>query len=187
MLRNAFKDKEYKACIDGLGLLDGEEVKLQYVCHRELVSTGWDGKPKKSQKKGLLVVSNDNLIFMEQSGAWSSNYSQALRIPLEQIIGISSSRGFVIKSITFTTGPNAVPHKFNVWKGCRENTDEIDDVQIIVKKIQNLLKMVREEKMKIAQQSLANGVPPPMIFCRYCGTRNKSDDSFCVNCKAPMK
>lgn len=33
---------------------------------------------------------------MQQEGAWSSNYAQALRIPLEQIIGVVSGRlGFL--------------------------------------------------------------------------------------------
>jgi len=80
------KDSEYTACMNGLGLLQDEEVKRHYVYFREIPSTTWDGKPKKDSKKGLLVITNDNLIFMEQSGSWSSNYTQALRIPLEQII-----------------------------------------------------------------------------------------------------
>ena len=86
MTRTCMKDSEYTACMNGLGLLQDEEVKRHYVYFREIPSTTWDGKPKKDSKKGLLVITNDNLIFMEQSGSWSSNYTQALRIPPEQII-----------------------------------------------------------------------------------------------------
>jgi len=180
------KESEYKTCIDGLGLLQGEEVKLHYVCFRDIVTTGWDGKPKKEQKKGLLVLTNDNLIFMQQDGAWSSNYSQALRIPLEQIVGISCG-GHIIKNISFEVGSGASQtHTFAIWKGCEEHSDIIDDAQLILQKIQNLLNVVREEKKRLAQEALAKGTLPAMIFCKYCGARNKAGQSHCANCGAVL-
>jgi hypothetical protein len=177
-------DSEYKACIDGLGLLQGEDAKLHYVCFRDIVTTTWDGKPKKEQKKGLLVLTNDNLIFMQQHGAWSSNYSQALRIPLEQIMGISCG-GTIIKHISFEVGSGA-SQTFGIWKGCEENSDKIDDAQLIMQKIQQLLNAIREEKKRLAQEALAKGTLPSMIFCKFCGARNKADQSNCANCGAVL-
>lgn len=181
------KDSEFQACMDGLGLLQGEEIYLKHVCFRELVSTSWDGKPRKNTKKGLLVFTDDNMIFMEQSGAWSSNYTQALRIPLEQIIGISCG-GMIVKSldITVSSGGTHV-HKFSVWQDCQESSSPKDNALALTEKIQILLQSVRNERKKIAQEALNKGTVPTMIFCRYCGTRNKSDASFCINCKAPLK
>jgi hypothetical protein len=183
-MRKCLNPSEYKTCVDGLGLLTGEELRLQYVCFREILATTWDGKPKKEQKKGLLCLTNDNLIFMQQQGAWSSNYSQALRIPLEQIVGMSCG-GHLIKHITFEIGIGAIQsHTFGIWKGCEEHSEGIDDAQDIMQRIQNLLNITRAEKKRIVQETLLKGALPVMIFCRYCGGRNKADQTKCSNCGA---
>jgi ribosomal protein L40E len=180
------KESEYKACIDGLGLLEGEERKLQYVCGRDIVSTGWDGKPKKTLSKGLLVFTNDNMIFMQQVGWRSSEYTQALRIPLEQIAGVSYGKGLILEHIAVLVGTTGASqtHQFTIFKGCEEHSEKVDDARSIVKQIQDHMKNVREEKRRIAQQALAKGSIPTMIFCRYCGARNKADQTKCVNCGA---
>jgi hypothetical protein len=95
------KDSEYEACIDGLGLLEGEEKEMQYICFREIMSSGWGGKPKKEEKKGLLVFTNENMIFMQQAGWRNSDYTQALRFPLGQIAGISYGRGLSQNTLMF--------------------------------------------------------------------------------------
>lgn len=183
------KDSEYKACIDGLGLLEGEEIEMQYVCAREIVSSGWGGKPKKEQKKGLLVFTNENMIFMQQVGFRSSNYTQALRFPLEQIAGISYGRGLILKYIDFLVGTSGASqkHRFIIWKGCEEHSNKTDDARLITQQIQNHLNKMREERKKLAKEALAKGTLPPMIFCKYCGARNKADQTRCVNCGAILK
>ena len=180
------KDSEHKACIDGLGLLEGEKKELQYVCNKEVVSTGWDGKPKKEQKKGLLVFTSENMIFMQQVGFRSSNYTQAMRIPLAQIAGISYGRGLILKYIEFSVGTSGASqkYKFIIWKGCEEHSNKADDPRLITQQIQNHLNKVREEKKRLAQEALAKGTLPQMIFCKYCGARNKADQTRCVNCGA---
>jgi len=181
------KDSEYKSCIDGLGLLEGEEKKLQYVSFREIISTGWNGKARKKSKKGLLVFTNDNMIFMQQEGAWSSNYTQALRIPLEQIAGISYG-GRVMKHISVLVGKAGASqtYAFNPWKGCKENSNQVSDAKLVTQEIQNHLNHVRQEKKRLAQEALAKGTVPAMIFCKYCGARNKADQTRCVNCGATL-
>jgi len=181
------KDSEYKACIDGLGLLQGEEKKLQYAYARDITSSGWNGKPKKEVKAGLLVFTNDNMIFMQRESFWRGNYTQALRIPLEQIAGISYG-GLVLKHIDILVGTSGTSqtHRFTIWKGCEEHTDRIDDAQLIAERIQNHLKIVREEKKLLAREAIAKGTLPPMIFCKYCGARNKADQSHYVNCGAVL-
>ena len=53
-------DSEYNSCISNLGILEGEEIKLQYVCFRHTISPPsiWDGKQKTQTNKGLLVFTN---------------------------------------------------------------------------------------------------------------------------------
>jgi len=174
------KDSEYQACINNLGLLEGEEIKLQYVCFRTII---WGGK-QGIDKKGLLVFTNDNMIFMQQERGWSSQYAQALRIPLEQISGIASG-GMAIKHIRIITGVSGVSqqHEFFNFYACIHGQQQIHEVRA---DIENLLKKMREEKKRLAQEALAKGTVPAMMFCKYCGTRNKADQSHCANCGAPL-
>jgi hypothetical protein len=179
------KDSEYQACIDSLGLLEGEQTKLQYVCYRQMTSppSFWDGKQKSESKKGLLVLTNDNLIFMQQEGAWSSNYAQALRIPLEHISGVVSG-GALIKHIRILVGVsgNPVQHEFINFVSTY-GQQQIHEVRADIEKA---LKETREEKKRLAQEALSRGATPAMIFCKYCGARNKSDQPKCINCGATL-
>lgn len=163
-----------------VGLLEGEEKKLEYVCFRQIIGppSMWDGQRSIEQRKGLLIFTNDNMIFMEQQGLWSSNYMQALRIPLEQISGVSCG-GVLIKHLRVLVGTAITSeHHFTRF--------ERQDFNIIVNEIEKHLKEVREEKKRLAMEALARGTVPAMIFCKFCGTRNKSDQSFCANCGAPL-
>jgi hypothetical protein len=114
-------DKEYQACISNLGLLEGEKTRLQIVCRRYMESPPSAGKQKdrvdKESHKGLLVLTNDNMIFMQQQGAWSSDYAQALRIPIEHVSGITSG-GTLLKHIRVAVGTTGKEfHEFIHFEG----------------------------------------------------------------------
>jgi len=173
------KDSEYSACIDNLGLLEGEEIKLQYVC-RCVPPV----RPNETRLnlKGLLVFTNDNMIFMEKQGLFSSRYSQRLRIPIEEISGTSLKRisGFGVLALRVFVGIGTQSGEYIV-SGVKEK--RIENVE---EEIQRLLTEVRQEKKRLAQEALAKGTVPAMIFCKFCGTRNKADQSHCANCGAPL-
>ena len=178
------KDSEYQTCMDNLGLLEGEEIRLQYVCFRHILTPSiLDKKGRWVNKKGLLVFTNDNMIFMQQEGAWSSNYSQALRFPLEQISGIVSG-GKLVKHIRISVGVSgsSEQHEFINFV----STYGEQSIHEVRNDIQNLLKEVREEKKRLALEALSTGTVPEMIFCKYCGARNKADRSQCANCGAVL-
>jgi len=179
------KDSEHQACMDNLGLLEGEEIRLQYVCFRHVFSppSFWDSKGRTEGKKGLLVFTNDNMIFMQQEGGWSSNYAQALRFPLEQISGVVSGGKF-IKHIRVLVGisGSSEQHEFINFI----STYGKQNIHEVRRDIEKLLKEVREEKKRLAQEALAKGTVPEMIFCKFCGARNRADQSHCVNCGAPL-
>ncbi len=173
-------DQEYHNCVSNMGLVDGEKTKLQVVCRRYLESPPsiWRKKEQveKRSYKGLLVFTNDNMIFMQQQGAWSSNYAQGLRIPLEQVTGIVSG-GALMKHVRVTVGQTGSEHhEFIGFEG--RSVDEVRS------DIERALKESREEKKKVAQAALAAGTVPQMIFCKFCGARNKSEAMKCGNCGA---
>lgn len=179
------KESEYKACIDNLGLLEGEEVKLEYVCFRQMILPSAVAKSgsKSEMWKGLLVFTNYHMIFMQQEGRWSSNYAQALRIPLEQIGGAVSG-GTMIKHIRVQVGVSGASdlHEFINFK----STYGIQQIHEVRADIERVLKEEREERTRLAKEAVAAGKPPAMIFCKYCGTRNKADESKCMNCGAKL-
>jgi len=89
------KESEYRECVDSLGLLEGEEIRLEYVCFRhklkeeKMFTSMWGfgvSKPLKELRRGLLVFTNDNMIFVQHQG--HHFFGQELRIPLEQISGV---------------------------------------------------------------------------------------------------
>lgn len=171
-------DEEHNAAMDELGLLEGEEKKLEYSCYRQSIGpiSLWDGQRAIEQRKGLLVFTNDNMIFMEQQGSWSSTYMQALRVPLEQITGISSG-GLLIKNLRILTVTSE--HHF-------ANFELNLDFNSVVAEMQKHLKEVREERKRITKDARLIGGMNTTVFCRHCGTRNKFDESFCANCGAPL-
>lgn len=171
-------ESEHQSCINNLGLLEGEKLLLTYTVYRETFSTDIFGKQTTDSRKGLLVFSSDSLIFMQQEGAWSDDYSQALRIPLEQISGVDNTGTFIKKLRLAVSSAGHTDYHIFVIFGGQGSPAEIRG------SIDKLLKDVRQERKRIAQEALAKGSTPAMIFCKYCGARNKSDQSNCGNCGA---
>jgi len=173
------KESEYTACINNLGLLEGEKIRLQYVCR---CVPPVRPNENRLNLKGLLVFTNDNMIFMEKEGLLSSRYSQRLRIPIEEVSGISLKRisGFGVLALRIFVGIGTQSGEYIVSGVEEKRIEEIEE------EVQRLLTEVRQEKKRLAQEALAKGATPTMIFCKFCGTRNKSDQSFCVNCGAPL-
>jgi hypothetical protein len=182
------KDSDYKACVDGLGLLEGEEIRLRYGCarryfSRSIAATVLTGSGERAYvKKGLLVFTNYNMIFMEQEGR-GSYFAQALRVPLEHISGvISGGTALLFKYVKISVGISGATeqHEFVKFFGTKQSVHEIRA------EIEKLLKEVRQEKKRLAQEALARGTLPAMIFCKYCGARNKADQTKCANCGAVL-
>lgn len=173
------KEAEYQTCIDGLGLLEGEKIRLQYVC-RCVPPV----RPNEARLnlKGLLVFTNDNMIFMEKEGLLVSRYSQRLRIPLEEITGITLKRisGIGTLALRIFVGIGTQSGEYMV-SGVEEKK-----IEQVKEEVQELLTEVRREKKRLAQEALVKGTAPRMIFCKFCGARNKADQSLCINCGAPL-
>jgi hypothetical protein len=203
---NAMNDAEYTSCLSGLGLLDSEKIQLQYVCSRQTTRITGVFAPnyKTDVKKGLLVFSNQNLIFMQQDGFFSNNYSQALRVPLENISGMTVG-GTLVKHLVIRMGTSGYSEHFTAF---RENSG-IVQMEAVKKSIEQALKEAREEKhQNISQIQIildfsslkdvmakgglvmttykcpnCNGMVKlpkegKVLMCEYCGTPIKPVDIF---------
>jgi len=166
-------DKDYQKCVGNLGTLEGETIRLEYVCNY----TTWvksalaDSGQKPENHKGLLVLTNDNLIYMQKEGVFNARYGQALHLPLERILGTYIG-GTLIKHLKIKTDIEEL--RFGLFKNAK--------VQEAREAIEKLLKTAREEKKKIALEARDQGKMPAMIFCKYCGARNKATETHCKNC-----
>jgi hypothetical protein len=140
----------------------------------------WDGKVRQEFKKGLLVFTTDNMIFMQQEGG--SDFAQAPRFPLESISGLVTG-GILIKNIRIAVGVGGASeqHEFAGFQSVITRQQQIQDVRA---EIERLLKVSREEKKRLAVEAMQKGTVPTMVFYRFCGSRNKSDNSNCANCGA---
>ena len=177
--------KQYDACTQNLGLLEGEEIRLEYHCYRREKYHSFSlGSEQEKPYRGLLVFTNNNMIFMDvvKRGLLGRDYgaAQSIRVPLEQIIGISTG-GTMIKHLKVRTQSQEFKFEHVFRKGKRT---KINDV---VADVQSLLKEVREEKKKISEQVLAGTLIPKVVYCKFCGAKNKADASFCANCNAPLE
>jgi len=48
--------------------------------------------------------------------------------------------------------------------------------------VEKHLKAAREEKKRLPVEAMQKGTVPTMVFCRFCGARNKSDQPNYANC-----
>lgn len=204
------KDSEYTSCINGLGLLEGETIKLQYYCHRQVISNPsmWDGKQRMESHKGLLVFSDDNMIFMQQEGNFSSDYAQALRISIGSIAGLVTG-GSLIKHIRFTIGVAGASqqYEFSLFQGIQMGNDIIGVREEIEKHLKQarVSKKAQNEKANVKiildfsslKDAMSKGglvmstykcpncngmvdIPEAgkVLLCKYCGTPIKPVDIF---------
>ncbi|MCK4477041.1 hypothetical protein KAU88_00730 [Candidatus Bathyarchaeota archaeon] len=175
------KDSEYKACIGCLGLVEGEEIELQYVCSFA-PPVLLPSERFKLDLKGLLVFTNDNMIFIEKAGLFVSRFGQRAKVPLEQITGLLLRRisviGILALRIVVDLGTQEGEYTVGKVKGKR--------IEEVKEEIQKLLTEARQEKKRLAQEALARGTIPAMIFCKYCDARNKADQTKCANCGAVL-
>jgi hypothetical protein len=179
LVREGLNESEHKYCIDNLGLVEGEQIKLEYFCRCVPPL-----KPNENRinMKGLLVFTNDNMVYMEKQGVFNSKYSQRVRLPLEEISGITTKRigGFGVRVIRLYVGGGTQSGEYHI------SSVEGKDIDQVEKEIQNALTEARQEKKRLAQEALSKGAVPTMLFCKFCGARNKSDISHCSNCGAVL-
>lgn len=182
-------EADYAMCMSSLGLLEGEVIKLQYVCLRPVVEDSFWMGPQTVNKVGLLVFSNDNMFYMQKEK--SGDFTQAVRVPLESISGVVTG-GSLIHHLRIMVGMSGTTqtHEFILVPFVPpEGGDYLKGQAAVVRARTNVMKTLtesRENKKRLAQEALSKGSQPSFIFCKFCGNRNKSDSVKCSSCGAPI-
>ena len=173
-------NSEYKAYMDNLDLLEGEKKELEYFVQKVVIGRGDGSKidylvrefidghddPGRTTtlKNGLLVFTNINLIFIQET-----DYSRFV-VPLDQLGGIGC---FSYKdcSIIGVVTVDGFEYGFILW--------ETEDSSVVQNpSVNELTKQIQVFGME--QKRLA--IEAPVKICKYCGARNKIDQTRCVNC-----
>jgi len=184
ILMKGLKDAKYRACTDNLGLLEGEKKELEYLIDgviigrgdgseleylfQEFINSSIDSSKTTTLKKGLLVFTNINLIFIQQE-----NYSR-LVVPLDQLGGMGC---FTYKD-HYSIGVVTVDGYEYGFDLCRTEGPSV----VQNPSLNELSKQI--QKFGMEQKRLAKEAPAKI--CEYCGARNKIDQSRCVSCGAPL-
>ena len=121
--------------LDSIHLLGGEKIEKLHVCYR-LYKGGM-----LESKKGLLVITNKNLLFQQQEGILTKHFHTALRIPLTQIHGITSG-GTLTRHIKVLAGigGSLAEHEFNNFVETGKSNHELRS------EIENDITEAREEQ-----------------------------------------
>jgi len=170
--------------MDNLGLLEGEKKELEYLIQEVVIGRGdgsrleyliqefinehSDSSEIRMLKSGLLVFTNINSIFIQQE-----DYLR-LVVPLDQLAGIG---GFTYKdqSVIGVVTVDGYEYGFLLWR--TENSSVVQNPSL-----NELSKQI--QKFGMEQKRLAKEAP--VKICKYCGARNKIDQSRCVNCGATL-
>lgn len=148
------------------------------------------------QKKGLLVITNKNLLFQQQEGIFTKHFHTALRIPLTQIHGITSGGTFTkhIKVLA-GIGGSLTEHEFNNFVETGKSIHELRS------EIENDITEAREEQEEEKKRERLHilldfsflrdclekgGLLVQNIQCPHCGAPiempNSGDHVKCEHC-----
>lgn len=156
----------------------------------------------KTRKKGILVLTNQRVLFLEEHGIFGKSYHQILTIPLEKLGGISIG-GMVNPFVSIADGQEThVFHVYGIGKNefpafrnqiidcCRKRRDELETekkkerVQVLIDF--SMLKEYMEKGGLVLQKTKCPECNAPIpiptsgnqIVCQHCGSTILAQDIF---------
>jgi len=138
---------------DSLILDRGEKIVQSWEGDHEhhmtvMVDTFLGKRPKtvKQSKKGILVLTNRKLVWLEQRGIFGKSYHSRITIPLEDVKGISRG-GAIIKYVSITDSQGE--HTFHLVKPRVMKDEEFDSFkQIIFEQVEARKREIEAMKRK---------------------------------------
>jgi len=164
-------NSEYKAYMDNQYLIQkvvigrGDGSKLDYLI-QEFIDGHDDPSRTMTLENGLLVFTNTNLIYIQEK-----DYSR-LVVLLDQLGGIGCFSYKDCSSIGVVT-VDGYEYGFLLWETEDSSVVQNPSVNELTRQIQ----VFGMEQKRLAKEA-------PVKICKYCGARNKIDQSRCVNCGA---
>ena len=137
---------------DSLILEDNEKIiqfwrgdyEVQYTVFEDGLF-GKEPKKAKKQKKGILVLTNRKIVFLEERGFFGKSYHACLSIKLENIEGISMG-GFILKYVSISDKQNE--YIFHLNRPPVATNEQFNSFKNLVYKQINLRKQELEKEKK---------------------------------------
>ena len=113
-------------------------------------------------QSGAIVLTNHRIFWMEKRGAFKKTLHTIFFLSLPEIISINM-QGRFSKRINIVTSQGELQFRFKDMEKFTKST----------------LKLIKEYKVRESTK-----LAPRIIFCKYCGAKNKEDVTKCGNCSA---
>ena len=159
---------------------DCERRYKTVVPKKGLIRTKYVSREAKDRTSGVLVLTNQRLLWLERRGRLSKTHRASFEINLRELQGITC--GGAIKkwvSITENNG-ESVFHLRNVGK------KEIEPFRdMILRQVEKLKETTAVEAPVIQKEVITKEVV--MIPCDYCKALMPQTSTFCPNCGARRK
>lgn len=157
---------------------DCERRKKELIEKRGLIRKKYEEKEAKQLTSGVLVLTNQRLIWLERRGKLSKTYRASFEINLKELLGITAG-GAIRKWISITD--RAGESIFHLNKVGKKEIEPFRDM--IMRQVEKL----REAEVAPAAPTVQKEVVTRevvMVPCKYCGGLMPQTSTFCPNCGA---
>ncbi len=154
---------------------DCERRKKELVEKRGLIRKKYETKEAKHITSGVLVLTNQRLLWLERRGMLSKTYRASFEINLRELLGITA--GGAIKKWVSITDRDA-EYVFHLNKVGKKEIEPFRDM--IMRQVEKL----KEASAAPAVQKEVVTREVVMIPCKYCGGLMPQTSTFCPGCGA---
>lgn len=154
---------------------DCERRKKEFVEKRGLVRKKYETKEAKQITSGVLVLTNQRLLWLERRGMLSKTYRASFEINLRELLGITAG-GAIKKWVSITDRDGE--YVFHLNKVGKKEIEPFRDM--IMRQVEKL----KEASAAPAVQKEVVTKEVVMIPCKYCGGLMPQTSTFCPSCGA---
>jgi hypothetical protein len=148
--------------------------KVERGMIRNKVRTG----KQNEHQKGVLVLTNRRLAWMQRHGRFNKSYHLTNEIPLEHLSGIAMG-GTLFKYVTLSNGQDT--YQFNIKDVGSKEFQYFKDM--IMRQRDNALASASQSH--VTREVIKTEVV--MISCEYCKALMPQTSIYCPSCAAPRK
>jgi len=157
---------------------DCERRYKTVVPEKGLVRTKYVSKEAKERHSGVLVLTNQRLLWLERRGMLSKTHRASSEINLRELQGITCG-GAIKKWISITD--NNAEYVFHLSRVGKKEIEPFRDM--ILRQVEKLKETTTKETT--TKEVVTREVV--MIPCEYCGSLMPQTSIFCPNCGARRK
>ena len=151
---------------------DCERRHQTVVPKKGLIRTKYVAEEAKQRTSGVLVLTNQRLLWLERRGMLSKTHRPSFEINLRELQGITAG-GAISKWVSITDGNGE--NVFHLGGVGKKEIEPFSDM--ILRQVEKLKEPPVYQKEVITKEVV-------MIPCKYCGSLMPQTSTFCPSCGA---